>query len=55
MIKFNSFLIKLNIFMAVINVINGLVLQRADCMMIALLNLATAYVCDKYPPKGQSK
>lgn len=51
----NKFLIRLNLFMAVINIVNGIVLQRADCMVVALLNLTTAYICDKYQPKGKSK
>jgi hypothetical protein len=41
--------------MAVINIVNGLVLKRADCMIVALLNITTAYVLDKHSQKNESK
>lgn len=41
-----KFLIWLNLFMAAINVINGLTNQRIDCLIVGILNLSTARLLD---------
>jgi len=45
--RFINFLITINVTMAVINIVNGLILKRADCMIVALLNMSTVYILDK--------
>lgn len=42
-----NFLIAVNVTMALINLVNGLVLKRADCMLVALVNITTVYILDK--------
>jgi hypothetical protein len=41
-----KFFILLNVTMAIVNVVNGLILESSECMLVAILNLACAYILD---------
>lgn len=42
-----KYLVVINLVLAAINLINGLVMERIDCLMVALFNLTCAYLIDK--------
>jgi hypothetical protein len=42
-----KYLVVINLVFAIINLVNGIVMERIDCLMVALFNLACAYLIDK--------